>query len=166
MIAYKNILTLSLLSLACFMALPALAQNNQPISAKQDEVTQLVDSGRYTFVAERAIPLSGRARFLTSEYYLSVSKDSVQAFLPYFGRAYTAPIDPSKGGIQFISTQFEYKIKDDKRNGWNIVVTPNDVRDIQKLSLHIFTNGNASLQVISNDRQSISFNGHITKNKE
>ena len=46
-----------------------------------------------------------RSIYLSPYYYLKVSKDTVVAYLPYFGRAYTAPADPTEGGIKFTSTK-------------------------------------------------------------
>ncbi|HEY6082088.1 MAG TPA: DUF4251 domain-containing protein, partial [Chitinophagaceae bacterium] len=65
------------------------------------------------------------------------------------------------GGIQFKSRNFDYTVTEGKRGGWNILIRPKDVKDIQQLSLSVTTSGYASLQVISNSRQPISFNGYI-----
>ena len=43
---------------------------------------------------------------------------------------------------------------------------PKNDNDVRELYLTAFTNGNASLQVTSNNRQNISFNGYIEKGKE
>ena len=126
---------------------------------------EMVTGQHYVFTARSVSPSSGHAHQLTESYYdLKVSKDSVQAYLPYFGRAYSAPIDPTKGGIQFESTDFEYQLSDRKNGGWSVSIKPHDVRDVQQLSLTISTEGYASLQVISNNRQPISFNGTISDN--
>ncbi len=77
-------------------------------SAKADKqaekaavIRNLVDSQNYVFLAQSAMPMSGPVRQLTSDYDLSVTKSKVVSYLPYFGRAYAAPIDPSHSGIQF-----------------------------------------------------------------
>lgn len=143
------------------------AQNNHTQeTSKEDKIQNLVHSGRYVFIARTVLPMNGRMRHLTTLYDLSVSPDTIKAYLPYFGRAYTAPIDPSEGGIQFTSTKFRYKITDAKKGGWNVSIEPEDVRDPQKLSINISSGGSASLHVISNRRQAISFNGIIEEKKE
>lgn len=157
--------------LACGLAvttsMPAFSQTKQEQpTSKEASTARLVDAKNYTFVAQTALPMRGRTINLTSEYTLEVSQDTITAFLPYYGRAYSAPLDPSKGGIKFTSTQFTYDRKAGKRGGWNISITPSDVRSTQKLSLSITDDGYASLQVISNNRQPISFNGHIRKNED
>lgn len=136
-------------------------------TSDNDKITRLIEAKRYTFKAETAIPQRGGTRYLSSEYDLKVSKDTVIAFLPYFGRAYTAPMDPTKGGIKFTSTDFTYTTEKKKR-GWDITITPKDARDadVRYLVLSISNNGYGSLRVISNNRDGISFSGYITQSKE
>lgn len=105
--------------------------------------------------------MSGRTRQLTSEYTLEVVPDTVVAYLPYFGRAYTAPMDPTKGGIQFTSTKFDYKVDSLKKGGWSVKIRPSDVREVQDLNLQISSEGYATLNVTSTQRQPISFTGVI-----
>jgi len=66
-------------------------------------VKEKIESQRYTFKADYVTPTSAgfQSRYLTSEYTLKVTPDTVQAYLPYFGRAYEAPFNPSEGGIKF-----------------------------------------------------------------
>ena len=125
------------------------------------DIKALVESQNYVFKAQTAMPLSGRVRHLTSDYDLKISKTSVVSYLPYFGRAYVAPIDPSKGGIQFTSKDFNYTMTPGKKEGWTVVVKPKDYRDVQQMTLTISSAGYATLQVISTNRQAISFNGII-----
>src|SRR5882672_9273272 len=66
-------------------------------AAKKAAISNMVDSQSYVFKAQSATPMSGRNRQLTSDYDLKVTKDQVVSYLPYFGRAYSAPIDPSQG---------------------------------------------------------------------
>ena len=139
----------------------SLAQNKKD-SLKIAATKELITNQGYTFKAQSATPLSGRLRQLTSEYDLQVAKDAIISQLPYFGRAYSAPINPSDGGIQFTSKDFDYKLTDKKKGGWNVAIKFKDAKDVQQMQLSIFNNGTASLQVTSNNRQSISFNGYIT----
>ncbi len=133
-------------------------------SQSEADVKNMVESGQYIFVAQFAIPMAGRTIALTSEYDLTVSKDSIIAYLPYYGRAYQAPLDPSQGGIKFTSTKFDYKTAKAKKNGWDISVATKDQSDNSRLSLHISVNGKATLQASSVYRQPISFTGYIKEN--
>lgn len=134
------------------------AQNN---SESEALITRAVETQNYVFKAQTAMPSAGRTRQLNTDYDLRISKDSVAAWLPYFGRAYQAPLDPTKGGIQFTSTNFDYSTSP-RNDGWEITIKPKDTRDVQELFLTVFKNGSATLRVSSISRQPISFGGVVT----
>jgi Domain of unknown function (DUF4251) len=133
------------------------AQNN---SESEALISRAVETQNYIFKAQQAMPTSGRTRQLNTDYDLRVSKDSVASWLPYFGRAYQAPLDPTKGGFQFTSTDFEYSTNQ-RNDGWEITIKPKDTRDVQELFLTVFKNGSANLRVSSISRQPISFGGVV-----
>src|SRR5688500_5147219 len=134
---------------------------------KREPTTQeMVESKNYIFKAESVNPPRGRVRQLTSDYDLVVTGDTVIAYLPYFGRAYSAPINPSEGGIKFTSADFEYTVEKKKKRSWEILIRPKDYNDVQALYLIFFYNNKASLRVNSLNRENISFNGYIIEGKE
>jgi len=157
--------------LACaviFTSLNGAAQSarQQRQTAKEGHIKNLVTNIDYVFKANYVSPQRGGSRALTSDYDLAVSKDTINAYLPYFGRAFVAPIDPTEGGIKFKTTKFDYKAKSNKKGGWDVLITPkdrniSDMRDVQTLRLNISQNGFASLRVISSNRDPISFDGYI-----
>ena len=128
------------------------------------DIREMVNNKDFVFVANRVNPLRGRSRQLTSEYDVRVKNDSLASYLPYFGRAHSAPMDPSKGGIQFTSTNFSYDMS--QNNGWNVIIKPNDYNDVQQLAFTIFENGTATLNVTSLQRDPISFYGYVKRNTE
>ena len=136
-------------------SLSAAAQPGQPVST-------LVDSQQYVFQARTAQPLRGPARNLTSTAYtFKVTRDTISSDLPYFGRAFVAPMDPSKTGLQFVSTKFDYTVTPGKKEGWIISVKPKNALDIREIQLNISSSGYASVQVLCNNRDPITFNGII-----
>jgi hypothetical protein len=132
------------------------AQDNKAVIAKK------IQDGNFVFIAQSVAPSQGMIRQLSPDYDLRVSSDSVIAYLPYFGRAYSAPIGVSEGGIKFTSTKFKYIQRDRKKGGWDIIIKPADTDDVKQLLLTVFQNGSAFLQVTSVNRQLISFNGYIS----
>ncbi|HEU4472293.1 MAG TPA: DUF4251 domain-containing protein, partial [Flavisolibacter sp.] len=64
----------------------------------KDAIRQSVESKRFVFKPQSAQPLSGPSRQLTTDWDMTVLNDSLIAYLPYFGRAFT-PVNPSSGGI-------------------------------------------------------------------
>ena len=129
---------------------------------KMLRIKEKIDSHTFTFNAETAYPMRFRPVHLTSSYDLKVSKDTLQVFLPYFGRAYVAPLDPTEGGIKFTSTKFEYSIAEGKRSGnWKVTIKTFAAGRSWLLFLDIWENGTARLMVNDAYRQSISFDGYI-----
>jgi hypothetical protein len=126
-------------------------------------VQEILETKNFIFKAETVTPARGRLRQLTSEYDLVVKPDTVVSFLPYFGRAYSAPINPADAGIKFTSVNFDYSVKSGKKNSWDVAIKPSDAHDVQDLYLTVFDNGRATLRVNSVNRQTISFNGYVSK---
>jgi hypothetical protein len=142
------------------IAFVARAQEKDPA-----KVRAMVESKNFVFKADYVNPQTGRTRNLTSEYDLTIKPGEVISHLPYFGRAYSAPIN-SEGGIKFTSTDFDYKLLKQKEHSWDISIKPKDAKDVQEMFLTVFDNGTASLRVNSLNRQSISFRGYIVAGKE
>ncbi len=145
------------------------AQNTkaQKKQEKLDAVKKMVNNQNYVFKAQMALPLGWRNVQLNYDYNVVVSKDSIDSYLPYYGRAYVAPYnsnDPTETGIQFKSKNFEYKDNLAKKSGWEVTIVPHDVKETRSFILNISETGYATLSVNSNNRQSISFNGYITEN--
>jgi hypothetical protein len=158
----RNILALLLIIAAGFNSADAQTTKKDKKAAKEAAIKKNIDDRHYTFMANYVLPLRGGARQLTSEYDLRVTKDSVIAFLPYFGRAYfDVPYNATDGGIKFTSTKFDYKVTDKKKGGWEITIKPTDVKNLNSLILYISTDGYASLSVSSSNRDYISFDGFL-----
>ncbi len=148
-------------SLLFFAALAAVIPVYAQSTDKTAAIQSLVESKNYVFRAQMALPQSGQPRNLTSIYDLKISSDAIVSDLPYFGRAY-APVDPNEGGIQFTSKDFTYTSKPKKKGGWEITIKPNDIKaDVRQMWLTITTTGYATLRVIANNRNPISFSGQV-----
>lgn len=126
-----------------------------------NDISQKIEAQNYTFTPRTALPMGGKSINLNYSYSLKVSKDTIDAYLPYFGRAYVAPSPTDDGGIKFISTDFIYTISDKKKNMWNVNIETKDGVKKYKLRLDIGETGYATLSVHDNNRQTISFYGKI-----
>jgi hypothetical protein len=160
----------SALILSCWQTAIAQRTKKERQAAKEAAIKKIVNEMHYVFEANYVNPSRGDGRSLTSEYDMKVSKDTIVAYLPYFGRAYVAPNDLRGGGIDFTLTNFEYSVTEGKKGGWDIVIKPKDknisnFKDVQTMGLSISTDGYAFLQVISTNRDPISFNGTIEELK-
>jgi hypothetical protein len=129
------------------------AQESKP------SVDQLVSNRHFVFKAQFAQPLRGTTINLTADYDLKVLGDSLVAFLPYFGRAFSV-VNTMDGGVKFSSSGYKYKAEQKKKD-WRLTFTPKDHTDIRQLFLTVYDNGRARLQVTSNNRDPIAYNGYI-----
>lgn len=130
-----------------------------------EEIIEAVKEREFVFVANRMIPNRGRSFYLNSYYDVVVSADTVVSFLPFFGRAYVAPIHPADGGIRFTTTDFTYTEKEGRNGSRDIDIRPRDENSVQSMFFSIFNNGTASLKVTSLNRTPISFDGYIIPRK-
>lgn len=148
--------TFAIFFLTLFGAAHAFSQDKKP-----NPVTEAIQSKQYTFKARTVMPVSGSTRQLTSEYDFTVRHDSAISYLPYFGRAYVAPIGKTDNGLNFTSTDFSYKVKESKKGGWMIEIRPKDADDVQLVSLNVSKNGYGTLHVNSRNRQAIAYSGKL-----
>ncbi len=141
----------------------AFADEPKQSKKQQQEaaVKQMVEQQKYTFIAQSALPLGGPTKQLSYGYNMRVAKDTVAAYLPYYGRGYVAPMDMTGGGVDFTSTDFDYQTKATKK-GWDITISiKDDMEHRYELLLFVSKSGTATLQVNDNTRQSISFYGEV-----
>jgi hypothetical protein len=156
------------------------------LNAQTDKATtkRIVEAQNYVFVATTALPLNaadinqimnrmpgynggGTINLSGSSYDLSVTKDSLVSYLPYYGRSFTPKYgNIDENGIKFKSKKFSYKSSVRKKGGWNIAMIPKDVKDNYRLNLVITESGYGTLTVNNNNQQSITFNGYISEPKE
>jgi len=120
-----------------------------------------VESFSFRYNANIALA-EGKTIHLNHSYNLTVSKDTVRAFLPFYGRMYSAPIGSTENGIKFTSTDFEYQVVTGKRPGeWVVSIKTADTGGSISLLLNVFENGTAQLSVTDPKRAPISFDGYI-----
>ena len=145
---------------------PKKNKKKQEKEQKIEKVKNIVESQNYTFVAQRASSLTFPDKQLTGVTYdLKITKDTIVAYLPYFGRAYSATAVDRPGltnGIEFISTNFMYELNKEKKGGWKATIKIKDQPIFgYEMTLTIGESGGASLYVNDNTRESITFTGDI-----
>lgn len=126
------------------------------------DIQELLASRKFSFVPQSVMPVSGGSRQVISDYRVKLSGDSLEAYLPYFGRA-NAPILPDEAGIDFISTSFEYKWKKGKKKTWELSIRPKDGEGVRQMNFTLYSNANARLFVNSTNKQPITYFGYVVK---
>lgn len=142
-------------------------------------ITPLLESNEFTFVAEHANPnnldvvnvmnsipggSSSTILNLDSGYTIEITKEELKVTLPYFGRMYTPSIDSSKNSYRFTSKDFTINKKDGKKGSSVFTIIANDRQNVRTITIEVFKNGKAYTSIDSNDRQPISYDGYITDN--
>ena len=148
------------LSLACLLGLNTISFSQESSTANQT-IESRVKNKNFVFVAESVLPMGSRTVQLTSWYDLKVAGDSLYSHLPYFGRAFSAPINPKESGYIFTTAGIEYEVNNRKKKGLEVTIVPQNRSYGEKFMLTVHGNGAAVLRVISNNRQAISYRGYI-----
>jgi len=157
---------LSILLMCCLIfSSCSTAKKTSKDNVQDTSYSEMVDSQHFIFIAQTVNPLRGRFRTLTSSYDVTVSKDSLRSYLPYFGRSYNPQLPETTSPLDFTSTDFSYSVSPYKKNAWNITIKPRDKPSIQQYFFTIYNNGSATLNVTSTSSDAISFNGRIEEKK-
>jgi hypothetical protein len=160
----KKIAAILLLSLSFTLINSALQAQDVTPSEKElqtNQIKSLIDSQLYVFSAKTVIPLSMQSKSLLSTYELKVSKDTIQANLPYVGKTNSFEVGASESGIVFKSTNFKYTLQEKKKGGWNIKIVFKDAGDVKQMFLSVSSTGYSTLQVTCQAKESISYNGFV-----
>ena len=159
-----------------FAIVSCTSQKSLP-SAK---VESLLESGEFTFMAERAnptnfdvinvmnsLPNAGSNRILNLDYGYTVvvTKDELKVTLPYFGRLFTPNFDREKNSYRFTSKDFSLNKTAGKKGSSVYSFQIKDQPNIRKMFLEVFPNGKSYLSMDSSDRQSISYDGYLMENE-
>ena len=140
----------------CFCTVTVLCQK-----LEKEDLLSAVSNQKFTIEVQSMIPARGGFRTLSPPYYFNVSTDTIKTELPYMGRLYQPPMNVNDNGINFLSQKFDYKVTPKKKGGWDITLHMHDTPKFSKANVTILPNGNASIRISPNDRQTISYSGIV-----
>jgi hypothetical protein len=133
---------------------------------KQKQIALLVESKEFVFVASRVMPQSGRSKNLTSDYTVEFHPDFIKSDLPFFGRAYSGVgYGGDDNGMKFEGKPADYSIEKTKK-AYIIKANVRGEHDSYSLLLSVYFEGSAYLNINSNNRSSISYDGDIEEFKK
>ncbi|HUH32514.1 MAG TPA: DUF4251 domain-containing protein [Daejeonella sp.] len=127
---------------------------------KNAAVKRLLESQVFQFIPQSVQPQAGRS-IPINNYSLTVRKESLTCYLPYFGVAHSAPVNPAKGPLDFTATNFAYSSEAGNRGNTLISIKLDNASDAQEFNFIVSSSGYTTLNVRFNSRQSISFYGQI-----
>lgn len=128
-----------------------------------EQVNKNINSNSFRIDVNQALPMSAQMITLTSTYYLEIKGDTIISELPYFGRAYTAPMNLSGGGLSFKEVAKSIKKTNNGKKGWMIDVEVKAPEDYYRYSIVVFSNGESAVNLTSNNRSFISYRGTMAK---
>lgn len=163
----KNVRLFWLLGIVLLFAGQSLCAQSKKEKQEQKakEVKELIDSKRFTIDVNRAIPMRGRTVNLTSPYSLEMRGDSVISYLPYFGRAYSAPYGGGDG-LRFEKSITDYQASFNKKGTAQIQFRTRSDDDTYTFRMQVFSNGSATINVTPVNKQSITFHGELAPKKQ
>jgi hypothetical protein len=131
---------------------------------KQNEIQALLDAKNFVFEAQKVTPQGGRLIQLDyNTYFLNFNTENTDCDLPFFGRGFNVAYN-GDGGIKFEGKPENIKIEKKKKNTI-LKATVRGKNDVYDLMFSIFSNGTATLNVNSNNRAPISYDGIISAPK-
>ena len=157
----------SFIVLFLLMAGEISAQTNRQSSEEFTKMKQLLSSRNFVFEADRMLPQSGASKMLTSTYTLKVTDTTAKAHLPYYGVAYSNIKYGGNGGVSFDGKMLEYsqEIKE-KKERILVKFRIHGDNNLYMCSLNVTKSGSATLHIIPDNRQSISYWGDIKQIEE
>lgn len=148
------------------------------------ELEELVEDKKIVFEAEWAMPLASNSlnqignagllppgstanqiNLIGNNNYLKIDGDSVSAYLPYYGERQMGGVyNQSNAGIKFEGVPTDFEIaKNDKKNTYSIKFDVNDKSEAFQVNMTLFPNRTASVNINSNERFSIRYQGKAKK---
>ncbi len=129
---------------------------------KEQEMRELIGSRQFRFVARAVIPMSGPRVDLTSVYDLKMDSTSVEAWLPFYGRAYHVEYGGRDGGVKFRGEVKEMDVRYHQRKKiYQFIFRVDTDKDRYQVRLSAGLSGYADVSISSNNRQGISYYGII-----
>jgi hypothetical protein len=139
------------------------SSRNELRDAEFEKTASLIESGSYQFIIRSASPAGGRTIQITTPYSLKAENGSFEAYLPYFGRAYSGAYGDG-GGIEFKGTPEDLKLtRNEKKRTIAVKFTIRTDGDNYTIDLNLGSSGFGNLAISSQKRQSITYAGSATE---
>lgn len=138
--------------------------DKKAIKAKERlEMAQLIESGKFRFVARSANSILGNFDNLSYNYEVVFDSLRIAANLPYYGRAYTMSYG-SEGGVKFdLKTDRVDKNWNERKKLFTLSTELSDSEDTYSINLTAGLDGYADLRINFRDRTWMSYYGTIVK---
>ena len=116
-----------------------------------------IQAGNFTIDIDRMYPVRGTSHSVTN-YSISVKDGVLNSHLPYIGQAWRVPYGGGHA-LNFKAPVGTYNVFRTQDGGYEVRIQVKTDEDQHIYSLTVFSNGRASLDVQSVNRERISFSG-------
>jgi len=160
-----------LLSFIAFLFVGCAQQRLTPVqkmrkAQREAQNVEKIELPDFTFYPTFVTPEFGIERNIGAAVtaYMRVSKNNINAELPYLGRFYIRPVSRLDIPVQFTSDKFIYTVSYDNDNQmFNILIVPQDVAGIidnnMIINMKMDKNGNGEVSVKTDGRDEIQYRG-------
>ena len=124
-------------------------------------VLENIQSGNFRIDIARMYPVRGTSQHVTN-YSLTVKENGtvLNSHLPYIGQAWRVPYGGGHA-LNFEDKISSYNVVQTRKDGYEIRIFIKTDEDEHLYLLTVFTNGRASLEVQSGNRERISYSGEM-----
>jgi hypothetical protein len=130
-----------------------------------DKTKELINSGVYNFQAEWATSQGGRRiSLITNPNHVKIDQGEADIYLPYFGVVHVPNAGlAGEGGIVFKGSVENYKVEfNDKKQRATIKFSAKGKNDRFDFTLAVYKSGSTNINVSSNKRSGIKYDGNIS----
>lgn len=152
-----------ILSVLAFVACSTLtpAEKEAQRVARAQAVEKMLADRHYTINVQMLYPHRGAAKNVSGTYSLEVRGDTLVSYLPYLGRAYQVPYGGGKG-LNFSEIISHYSSAKDAKGQTHVTIGLTNDEDTYQFTLSIFDDGSTTIDVLSKQRDPITFSGMMS----
>lgn len=148
------------LSVGCGAARQTSEEKSAEQKRTEEAVSRCLDEKKYQIEIDYMMPLRGPGKSLTDSEGIKVEGSVLSSYLPYFGVAHSVPYGGGKG-LNFQETIEKYQDEGWKKDGRDISISVSNDEDSYVYQLTVYKNGNVSLTVSCQNKDSISYRGEL-----
>jgi hypothetical protein len=128
--------------------------------ANAEVVASMLTNRLYKMDFNRGYPTAGPSLPLNYPYFVSIIRDRVESFLPYFGRAYNIPYGGGEG-LRFTAPIENYKMTQGRKEQQIVTFDARTAEDSYQFRIEIYPTGETYLTVGASQKQAMSFSGQV-----
>ena len=101
------------------------------------------------------------SHMVTPDFFVAMRGDTLESYLPFFGRAYALPYGSPSQGLNFTSLIKGYRQSALKHNGMRMELEVASQEDRYRYQIDVYPNGKAYIRVQGQERDAVSFDGEL-----